>query len=56
MTSTLLASLAFIGVPMLCYAAQGATVYLPAGRIGMSLAMLGYCIANVGIIMDTQGI
>lgn len=43
----------FIGIPMLCYAAQAIWVYLPQGRIGMALAMFGYVLANIGIIIDT---
>jgi hypothetical protein len=46
----------FVGIPMLCYAAQGALVYFREGRYGMALAMAGYCVANVGIIMDAKGI
>lgn len=46
----------FVGIPMLCYAAQGCLVYLKAGRYGMAVAMFGYVAANVGIIMDAKGI
>jgi hypothetical protein len=46
----------FVGVPMLCYAAQGVLVYMKQGRYGMAMAMFGYVAANVGIIMDAKGI
>ncbi len=46
----------FVGIPMVCYAAQGFLVYLKAGRVGMALAMFGYVVANVGIILDAKGI
>ncbi len=46
----------FVGIPMVCYALQGCLVYLKAGRIGMAVAMFGYVLANVGIIMDAKNI
>jgi hypothetical protein len=48
--------LVFLGVPLLMYVLQGATVYYSAGRYGMTLAMLAYALANVGLILDLYGI
>lgn len=45
-------SLLWLGVPMLCYALQGVTVYAAQGRWGMCLAMMSYALANVGLIWD----
>lgn len=46
------ASLIFLGVPMVCYLAQGVIVYAPAGRWGMCLALCAYALANVGLLID----
>jgi hypothetical protein len=51
----LTASLAFLGIPMLMYMAQSGTYFL-AGRVGMSLAMVGYSIGNIGLMLDAHGI
>lgn len=50
------AGVVFMALPMLCYAMQGGFVYLARGRVGMAIAMFGYCAANVGIIMDLFGV
>lgn len=49
-------SLLYLGLPMLCYLAQSADYVFMAGRIGMGLAMAGYSIGNVGLILDRYGI
>jgi uncharacterized protein (DUF169 family) len=45
----------FLSIPMLMYAAQAYTYY-SGGRIGMALAMIGYTIGNIGLIMDNHGL
>jgi hypothetical protein len=45
-----------LGVPMVMYLAQSVDYYVVQGRIGMSLAMVGYSIGNVGLILDRMGI
>jgi hypothetical protein len=47
-------SLVFLGIPLLCYLAQGVFVYASSGRVGMCLAMLAYALANVGLIIDAS--
>lgn len=54
--SWLTPALAFLGIPMVMYLAQSADYVLVRGRVGMSLAMFGYAIGNVGLILDTHGI
>lgn len=48
--------LLFLGVPLVMYVLQGATVYLAAGRYGMALTMFAYAAANVGLMLDLYGI
>lgn len=48
--------LVFLGIPLLLYVLQGATVYWSAGRYGMALCMFAYATANVGLILDLYGI
>jgi hypothetical protein len=50
------AGLIFLGVPMLMYLLQGATVYYAVGRYGMTLCVVAYAIANIGLILDLFGI
>ena len=54
--TVLFASLAFMGVPMLMYSLQGWLVYYRGGRMGMALAMFGYALANIGLILDANGV
>jgi hypothetical protein len=54
--SVLVSSLAFMGIPMLMYSLQGWLVYYQGGRYGMALAMFGYSLANIGLILDANGI
>lgn len=49
-------ALLFLGVPLLLYLAQGIFVYAAGGRYGMALAMTGYAIGNVGLLLDMKGI
>ena len=51
-----LAPLFFMGVPLLMYLGQGWLVYWNGGRYGMCLAMVAYALANVGLILDSNGI
>lgn len=46
----------FVGVPTLCYLAQAIGVYWQQGRYGMALALFSYAQANVGLILDQQGV
>lgn len=50
------AGLIFLGVPLLMYVLQGATVYYAQGRYGMALCMFAYALANVGLMLDLYGI
>jgi hypothetical protein len=49
-------ALIFLGIPLLMYVLQGATVYMQQGRYGMALCMYAYALANVGLILDAHGI
>jgi hypothetical protein len=42
----------WIGIPTLCYAVQAIKNYWGLNRLGMCLAFTGYCIANIGLIID----
>lgn len=44
----------FLGVPMICYLLQAAEYswHAKPRRIGMTIAMVGYAIGNVGLIID----
>lgn len=42
-----------IGIPTLCYALQAINYYWGLKRIGMCLTFFGYCVANVGLIIDS---
>lgn len=42
----------FLGVPLLLYLGQGWLFYFPRRRIGMAIAMTGYAIGNIGLIID----
>lgn len=44
--------LIFLGFPLLMYLGQGWAFYFPRGRVGMAVAMTGYAIGNVGLIID----
>jgi hypothetical protein len=46
----------FLGLPFLCYLGQGFLVYLPHGRLGMTLMMTGYAVALIGQYLDNKGI
>jgi hypothetical protein len=41
-----------LGVPLAMYLSQGWGFYFPRGRIGMAIAMTGYALGNVGLIID----
>lgn len=45
-------ALGFLGVPLVLYLAQGWAFYWPRGRVGMTIAMTGYAIGNVGLFID----
>jgi hypothetical protein len=51
-----LATYAFLGLPLVCYLLQSVAVYWQQGRYGMALALFSYAQANVGLILDQQGI
>lgn len=42
----------FLGIPLLMYLGQGWGFYFPRRRIGMAIAMTGYAIGNIGLIID----
>jgi hypothetical protein len=42
----------WIGIPTICYAVQSIRYYFGLHRFGMCLTFAGYCIANVGLIID----
>lgn len=44
----------FLGVPLLMYLGQGWFFYFPRKRIGMAIAMTGYAIGNIGLIIDAM--
>lgn len=44
-----------IGVPLIMYLGQAAEYYFAAGRVGMAVAMLGYALGNVGLLLDRHG-
>lgn len=46
------APILFLGVPLALYLAQGWAFYFPRGRVGMAIAMTGYAIGNVGLLID----
>ena len=46
----------FMGVPLLMYLCQAFFVYWQQGRYGMALALFAYALANVGLILDQQGV
>ena len=49
-------TLLFLGLPLLLYLCQAVFVYLQQGRYGMALALYSYAQANVGLILDSEGI
>jgi uncharacterized protein (DUF169 family) len=55
MNVVIAAMVPFLSIPMLMYAAQAYTYY-SGGRVGMALAMIGYTIGNIGLIMDSHGL
>jgi hypothetical protein len=48
--------LMWLAVPMVAYFGQALTVYAVQGRWGMTIAMLLYCIGNIGLMMDVKGV
>jgi len=42
-----------IGVPTVMYALQAMNYYWNLRRVGMCLTFFGYCIANIGLIIDS---
>jgi len=42
-----------IGIPTICYALQAINYFWGLRRIGMCLTFFGYCVANVGLIIDS---
>lgn len=42
----------WIGIPTICYAVQSMRYYFGLKRLGMCLAFAGYCLANIGLIID----
>ncbi len=50
------AAFLFLGIPMLMYVLQGIVVYWNAGRYGMTLCMVSYALANIGLLLDVYGI
>lgn len=45
-------ALLFLGAPLALYLAQGWLFYWPRGRVGMALAMTGYALGNIGLLID----
>lgn len=54
--SAITATYLFMGIPTLMYLVQAVGVYWQQGRYGMALALFSYAQANVGLILDQQGI